>query len=103
MSRRRVKKKRPPRNGAAANLFEFFFEGGDPMKPRGDMVTRDELWRVLEWYTHQILERNTWRRRLWRSLRRWPAETFDPFAAVKIARLRIRRAQRAKARAREGS
>ncbi len=73
---------------ASGAMMEYFFEDGDPSRPRTELVTRDELWNVLEWHYQQVILQNTWRRRLWRSLRRWPSIRFDPFAVVRVARLR---------------
>lgn len=90
MSRRRVKKRRTRDSKKADGLMEFFFVDEDPSQPRKDLVSRDELWRVLEWYHNQVVRQNTLPRMLWRWLRRWPSPVIDPFAMVRVARLRAR-------------
>lgn len=67
-------------------VMQFFFEGGNPRRPRREVVRRDELYQVLEWYHEHAIRRNRWHRRLWRALRRLPVGRLDPFAWIRLRR-----------------
>lgn len=79
MSRRR---KRVP--DQPETILEYFFEAGNPTKPRRALVRRDELWQVLEWYQRRVAEHNRWHNRLWRLLRRWPSSRLNPFTWIRL-------------------
>ena len=74
---------RPPE---VESVGEYFFERGDPRRPRRELVRRDELYQVLEWYHEHAIRRNRWHRRLWRALRRLPVGRLDPFAWIRLRR-----------------
>jgi hypothetical protein len=90
MSRRRAKNHPSHARPQSYGLLDYFFEGADASKPRTELVSREELWRILETYHEQVILQNTWRRRLWRMLKRWPSATINPFAMMRIARLRAK-------------
>ena len=60
---------------------EYFFErGGDGViRPRRDLVRRDELWGVLEWYHRRVTRENVWYKVLWRWLKGAALTRIDPF------------------------
>lgn len=93
MSRRRAKRRRTRSLERPDGIMQMFFKDGDPTRPRHDLITRAEMWRALEWYHEQVVRQNTWRHRLWRSLRRWPSIELNPFAVVRVARMRAERAR----------
>jgi hypothetical protein len=74
-ARREYRRFRPPEDESIA---EFFFENGDPRRPRRELVRRDELWGALMWFERRIIRENRWWWRLWRTLRRFPVTRLSP-------------------------
>lgn len=66
--------------------MHYFFEDGDVRRPSQKLVTREELFNVLEWYTLKVANQRTLKARIWRILRRWPSSMLNPFALVRVRR-----------------
>lgn len=67
-------------------VMQFFFEHGNPRRPRREVVRRDELYQVLEWYHEHAIRRNRWWRQLGRAIRRRSFLRLDPFAWIRMRR-----------------
>lgn len=82
----RLRKRSPIRERQDDGVLGYFFhvdDEGRPMRPRKDLVQRDELWAALDWYHRRVTEGNRWYRRLWRAVKQSPVVRFDPFAFVR--------------------
>lgn len=67
-------------------VMQFFFEGGNPRRPRREVVRRDELYQVLEWYHEHVIKANRWWHQLGRAIRRRSFLRLDPFAWIRMRR-----------------
>ena len=74
---------RPPER---ESVGDYFFERGDPRRPRREVVRRDELFQVLEWYHEHVIKANRWWRQLGRAIRRRSFLRLDPFAWIRMRR-----------------
>lgn len=66
-------------------LMDYFFKkkksGNDIiLEARTDLVRRDELWAMFNWYERKVRQQNVWWRVLWRALKGAALVRIDPFA-----------------------
>jgi hypothetical protein len=78
--------RRPRRAHLPEPVLEYFFEGGDPTKPREELVRRSELWEVLHWYQRSVDRQRGFKAWLWRAIRRIPSSKLNPFNLVALHR-----------------
>lgn len=74
---------------AKDSILEFFFVKGDPRRPRQELVTREDLFRALEWYDRRARAPRTVWRRLIRAARRMPS--WNPFGWLDLQREKLDR------------
>ena len=86
MKRPKPKTPRSYRPPEVESVGEYFFERGDPRRPRRELVRRDELYQVLEWYHEHAIRRNRWWHRFARAVRRRSFTELNPFAWIRLRR-----------------